>query len=70
MYLNRTSKRLTLFAALFLAILATVPTFVWSAAKVTIPFGASSILIAVQVALETMRQLEAQMVVRHYKGFL
>ena len=69
-YLNRTSKRLTLFAALFLAILATVPTFVWSAAKVTIPFGASSILIAVQVALETMRQLEAQMVVRHYKGFL
>ena len=69
-YLNRTSKRLTLFAALFLAILATVPTFVWSAARVTIPFGASSILIAVQVALETMRQLEAQMVVRHYKGFL
>ena len=70
LYLNRTSKRLTLFAALFLAVLATVPTFVWSAAKVTIPFGASSILIAVQVALETMRQLEAQMVVRHYKGFL
>ncbi len=69
-YLQRTSKRLTLFAALFLAILATIPTILWGAAKVSIPFGASSILIAVQVALEFMRQLEAQMVVRHYKGFL
>ena len=70
MYLDRTSKRLTLFAALFLALLATLPTFLWTTVNVTVPFGASSILIAVQVALETMRQLEAQMVVRHYKGFL
>ena len=69
MYLKRTSKRLTLFAAIFLAILATVPTLFWGA-NISIPFGASSILIAVQVALETMRQLEGQMVMRHYKGFL
>ena len=69
-YLNRTNKRLTLFAALFLAILATIPTLLWRGVNVSVPFGASSILIAVQVALETMRQLEAQMVVRHYKGFL
>ncbi len=69
-YLDRTSKRLTLFAALFLAVLATVPTFLWRTVNVTVPFGASSILIAVQVALETLRQLEGQMVMRHYKGFL
>ena len=70
MYLQRTSKRLTLFAALFLALLATLPTFLWRTVNVTVPFGASSILIAVQVALETLRQLEAQMTMRHYKGFL
>ena len=70
MYLQRTSKRLTLFAALFLALLATLPTFLWRTVNVTVPFGASSILIAVQVALETLRQLEGQMTMRHYKGFL
>ena len=70
MFLDRTSKRLTLFAALFLALLATLPTFLWRTVNVTVPFGASSILIAVQVALETLRQLEGQMTMRHYKGFL
>ena len=69
-YLQRTSNRLTLFAALFLAVLATVPTLlsVWN--NVQIPFAASSILIAVSVAIETVRQVEAQLVMRHYKGFL
>ena len=61
---------LLMFAALFLALLATLPTFLWRTVNVTVPFGASSILIAVQVALETLRQLEAQMTMRHYKGFL
>ena len=70
MFLDRTSKRLTLFAALFLALLATLPTFLWRTVNVTVPFGASSILIAVQVALETLRQLEGHMTMRHYKGFL
>ena len=70
MALQRTSKRITLFAALFLAVLATLPTFLWRTVNVTVPFGASSILIAVQVALETLRQLEGQMTMRHYKGFL
>ena len=70
MYLDRTSKRLTLFAAIFLALLATLPTFLWRTVTVSVPFGASSILIAVQVALETLRQLEGQMTMRHYKGFL
>ena len=69
-FLQRTSNRLTLFAALFLAILSTIPSLltVWTEAQ--IPFGASSILIAVSVAIETVRQVESQMVMRNYKGFL
>ena len=69
-YLARTSSRLTLFAALFLAILSTIPSALSVWQNVSIPFGASSILIAVSVALETMRQVEGQLVMRHYKGFL
>jgi preprotein translocase subunit SecY len=69
-FLKRTSNRLTLFAALFLAVLSTIPSLltVWTEAQ--IPFGASSILIAVSVAIETVRQVESQMVMRNYKGFL
>lgn len=69
-FLARTTRRLTLFAALFLAVLATVPTLltVWQGLR--IPFAASSMLISVSVAIETVRQLEAQMVMRNYKGFL
>ena len=69
-YLTRTSNRLTLFAAIFLAILATVPSVLTVWRSVQIPFGASSILIAVSVALESMQQVEAQLTMRHYKGFL
>lgn len=69
-YLARTSSRLTLFAAIFLAILSTIPSALSVWQNVSIPFGASSILIAVSVALETMRQVEGQLVMRHYKGFL
>ena len=69
-FLSRISNRLTLFAALFLAILATVPSVLTVWRSVQIPFGASSILIAVSVALETMQQVEAQLTMRHYKGFL
>ena len=69
-YLVRTSNRLTLFAGLFLAVLAVVPTLLSVWQNVQIPFAASSILIAVSVAIESVRQVEAQMVMRHYKGFL
>ena len=50
--------------------LAILPTILTGLAGVAIPFGASSLLIAVSVAMETTRQLEAQMLMRHYKGFL
>ncbi len=68
--LARTTNRLTLFAAIFLAFLATVPSVLYVWQSVQVPFAASSILIAVSVAIETVRQLEAQMVMRNYKGFL
>ena len=69
-YLSRVSNRLTLFGAIFLAVLATLPTLMTNLAGMRVPFAASSILIAVSVAIETMRQLESQMLMRHYKGFL
>ena len=69
-FLKRTSNRLTLFAALFLAILSTIPSVLTVWQQVSIPFGASSILIAVSVAIETVRQVESQLVMRNYKGFL
>ena len=69
-YITRISSRITLFGALFLALLATLPTVFWRLVGVSLPLVASSLLIAVSVAIETMRQLESQMTMRHYKGFL
>ena len=69
-YLAKVSSRLTLFSALFLAVLATIPTMLTQIFGISAPFGASSVLIAVSVGIETIRQIEAQMVMRHHKGFL
>ncbi|MEA4899377.1 preprotein translocase subunit SecY [Bacillota bacterium Meth-B3] len=69
-HLSRISRRITLFGALFLALLATIPTLMSGLAGLRLPFAASSLLIAVSVAMETTRQLESQMLMRHYKGFL
>ena len=69
-FLARATSRLTLFCGLFLALLAVIPTIATSTFKVHMPFAASSLLIAVSVALETTRAMESQMVMRHYKGFL
>lgn len=65
-YLRRINNRLTLFAALFLAVLATVPTICTVGLQTQIPFAASSILIAVSVVLETKRQLDDLLVSRNY----
>jgi preprotein translocase subunit SecY len=57
--------------AIFLAVIALIPTVVlafWSIQQ--FPFGGTSILIAVGVALETMKQIESQLLMRHYEGFL
>ena len=69
-FILRISRRITLFGALFLAVLAVLPTIIYAICGISLPFAASSMLIAVSVAMETMRQLESQMTMRHYKGFL
>ena len=69
-YLARISKYLTLFGAIFLAVLATVPTILMNLSGLNLAMGATSILIMVSVALETTKQLESQMLMRNYEGFL
>lgn len=69
-FIMKISKRITLFGALFLAVLATVPTVIYKIFGLSLPLVSSSLLIAVSVALETARQLQSQMEMRHYKGFL
>ena len=63
-YLQNIVSRLNLFAALFLAVLAAVPTLLLRLAGVSVPFAASSILIAVSVSLETIRTLQGEMSIR------
>lgn len=69
-FIKKISTRITTFGAIYLAVLAVIPTIIYAIAKVYLPFAASSLMIAVSVAMETMRQLESQMLMRHYKGFL
>ncbi len=68
-YLKKILNRITLFGAIFLAVIATVPTF-FQMTGINFTFGATSLLIMVNVALETSKQLESHMMMRHYKGFL
>lgn len=69
-YLNKVLNRITIAGAVALAIIATIPTLVFSFTNLSINFGGTSLLIVTGVALETMKQIEAQMMMRHYKGFL
>jgi preprotein translocase subunit SecY len=69
-YLNRVMTRITFVGAVFLAVIATLPTLIQGATALQISFGGTSLLIAVGVGLDTMKQLESQMVMRNYQGFL
>ena len=69
-FIKKITNRITMFGAIYLAVLAVVPMIIYAFAGVSLPFAASSLLIAVSVAMETMRELESQMLMRHYKGFL
>ena len=68
-YLSSIISKLTWFGAVFLAIIAILPMFL-RFTDLNIAFGGTSILIVVGVALEIVQQLESQLVMRHYKGFL
>ena len=64
-------KRITLFGALFLGVVALMPILFEKATGFTnLGIGGTSVIIVVGVALETVKQIEAQMMMRHYKGFL
>lgn len=69
-YLSKVMSRITFVGAVFLAIVATLPTLVSQFTPIDMYFGGTSLLIAVGVALDTMKQLEQQMVMRNYQGFL
>ena len=64
------TSRITIVGAIFLAAIATLPTILSAFTTVNFHFGGTSLLIAVGVALETVRVLENQMMMRNYQGFL
>jgi preprotein translocase subunit SecY len=69
-YLDRILSRLTFPGALYLGAVAALPTILISQTSANFFFGGTSILIAVGVALDTVKQLEAQLMMRNYEGFL
>lgn len=71
-YLTSTLYRLTFVGSIFLAVVAIMPVFFINFAKLpsSLQIGGTSLIIVVGVALETMKQLESQLVKRHYKGFI
>lgn len=69
-YLQRTLFRITFVGGIFLALIATIPNVILVATGMQISFGGTSILIAVGVSLETYKQIEAHITMRHYQGFL
>ena len=73
-YLAKINNRITLFGALFLAFIAIIPVFLFRLIGenigLTNAFSATGMLIVVSVALELDKQLESQIMMRHYKGFL
>ncbi|MDD5922804.1 MAG: preprotein translocase subunit SecY [Eubacteriales bacterium] len=69
-YLSGVMSRVSIVGAIFLAVIATIPTLVSEYSGLQISFGGTSILIMVGVALDTMQQIQNQMLMRNYKGFL
>lgn len=70
-FIAKILSRITLIGALFLAVIAIVPIVFSGAANMQgLSMGGTSVIILVGVALETVKQMESQMMMRHYKGFL
>jgi preprotein translocase subunit SecY len=71
-YLDYVSSRITTAGALYLVVIALIPTLMMVFLGVTahLPFGGTSILIIVGVGLETVKQIDSQLQQRHYEGFL
>ncbi|PYI50120.1 preprotein translocase subunit SecY [Paenibacillus flagellatus] len=71
-YLTRVMTRITLSGAIFLALISVLPVFFTNLAGLPqqVTIGGTSLLIVIGVALETMKQIESQLIKRHYKGFI
>ena len=69
-YIDRVLTRLTLAGALFLTFIALLPNVVMGITNLNLYFGGTSLLIVVGVALDTMKQMESQLLTRHYQGFM
>lgn len=69
-FISRVLTRITLAGAIFLGVIAVLPLLLGKFVGFNISIGGTSLLIMVGVALETVKQIEAQMLMRHYKGFL
>ena len=70
LFISKILNRLTFAGAAFLAIIAALPTVLYHTTNVPFQFGGTSLLIIVGVAIETVKQLESQTVMRSYQGFL
>jgi len=69
-YLNKVVNRIVFVGGISLALLASLPIVLSKAFAMNVNFGGTAIIIVVGVALETVKQIESQMLMRHYKGFL
>ena len=69
-FISKILSRVTLLGALFLSVIALLPIIIGNVGGINVSVGGTSLLIMVGVALDTVRSLESQMMMRHYKGFL
>ena len=70
-FLTRVLSKITMFGALYLSVIAIAPIITGNLVGYSsLAIGGTSVIIVVGVALETVKQMEAQMLMRHYKGFL
>lgn len=69
-YLSRVSTRLTFVGSFALAFIAVLPIVLQDVSRLNLMFGGTALIIMVGVALETMRQVESQMLMRNYQGFM
>ena len=69
-YLNKVVNRIVFVGGISLALLASLPIVLSKVFAMNVNFGGTAIIIVVGVALETVKQIESQMLMRHYKGFL
>ncbi len=69
-FISKILSRITLMGAIFLSVIAILPIIIGSVGGINISLGGTSVLIMVGVALDTVKNVESQMMMRHYKGFL